>query len=60
MPEHYPSSTVEVTVWCKVCGRETPHRVDDRRRGPCLECLKKLETKAQEHKPAKPVQGRLF
>jgi hypothetical protein len=36
------------------------HRVDDRRRGPCLECLKKLEKKAQEHRPEPPKQGKLF
>lgn len=37
MPEHYTRNTVSVTVWCNVCQRTTEHRVDDGRRGPCLE-----------------------
>ena len=33
MPQHYTRATVEVSVWCQVCRKETMHRVDDRRRG---------------------------
>jgi len=45
MPEHYTRNTLECTVWCRPCGKLTQHRVDDGRRGPCLECIRKLEIK---------------
>jgi hypothetical protein len=53
MPEHYTKSTVQVSVWCNPCGKHTPHRVDDGRRGPCLTCLALLE--AERKKPPTPV-----
>jgi ribosomal protein L44E len=61
MPQHYTRDTIEVSVWCNVCRKETMHRVDDRRRGPCLQCLKKLEQEAA-NRPKPPVaqQGKLF
>ena len=37
MPEHYTRNTVEATCWCNKCGKMTQHRIDDGRRGPCLE-----------------------
>lgn len=43
MGEHYTRRTVSVTVWCKKCCKITPHRVDDCRRGPCLECVARLD-----------------
>lgn len=42
-PEHYTKNTLEVTAYCNPCGKMTQHRVDDGRRGPCLECIKKRE-----------------
>ena len=62
MPEHYPKDTVQVQVWCNVCHKETMHRVDAGRRGPCLACLRKRELEAEERKPVPPgpQQGRLF
>jgi len=58
MPEHYTRDTISCTVWCAKCGRMTEHRVDDRRRGPCMGCL------AKPIEPQKPVQedrqGSLF
>lgn len=64
MPEHYPLAMVEVRVWCKVCNKETMHRVDNRRRGPCLACIKKREDEhnaalAQPTRPA-PKQLEMF
>lgn len=41
MPEHFNKQTVEATVWCNPCGKPTPHRIDDGRRGPCLICMAK-------------------
>ena len=43
MPEHYTKNTIAVSVWCNPCGKFTIHRVDDGRRGPCLECIRKRE-----------------
>ena len=37
MPEHYPKSVTDCWEFCEQCGRNTTHRVDDGRRGPCLD-----------------------
>lgn len=60
-PEHYTKHTIQVTVWCKMCSKFTPHRVDAGRRGPCLVCTSRLEA-VPSKKPAQPepVQGKLF
>jgi hypothetical protein len=47
---HETRNTLEVTAWCNKCGRRTQHRVDDRRRGPCLEHESVGMTKAQERR----------
>ena len=39
MTEHYTRNTVQISAWCAKCRRETMHRVDSGRKGPCLECL---------------------
>jgi hypothetical protein len=62
-PQHYTKSTVSVSVWCNTCGKETMHRVDAGRRGPCLACMEKKRSKpehATAAAPAKAEQGRLF
>lgn len=41
MTQHYTRGTVSVAAWCGKCKKDTQQRVDDRRRGPCLECLEK-------------------
>lgn len=43
MSEHYTRSTVSVAAWCNKCWKHTQHRVGDCRKGPCLECVAKLE-----------------
>jgi hypothetical protein len=65
MPQHYTRATTEVSVYCNRCRKETMHRVDDRKRGPCLECLARLENLADERKrkpdpKPQPKQGGLF
>jgi hypothetical protein len=37
MAVHETRNTTEVSAWCNTCNRRTMHRVDDRRRGPCME-----------------------
>lgn len=44
--EHYTRNTVSVSAYCSKCGKNTQHRVDGVRRGPCLECIAKLEEKS--------------
>lgn len=41
--KHYTKRTVSAAAWCGKCQRETQHRVNDGRRGPCLECISRLE-----------------
>lgn len=59
MPEHYTKDTVQAAARCNPCGKQTMHRIDDGRLGPCLECMAKLE---EEHAKPKQVgkQGGLF
>jgi hypothetical protein len=47
MSEHFTRNTVSAEFWCGKCQKRTQHRIDDRRRGPCLECIARLE--AQHH-----------
>lgn len=35
--EHYTRNTLECTAWCGKCQRNTQHRVDGGRRGPCID-----------------------
>jgi len=37
MPEHFTKNTLECTAYCKRCQRDTQHRVDGGRRGPCID-----------------------
>lgn len=55
MPEHYTRNTLTATCWCNKCGRNTEHRIDDGRRGPCLE-----HSVPVKPKPAESKQKSLF
>jgi hypothetical protein len=48
MSEHYTKNTLEVTAYCRKCQRNTQHRVDGGRLGPCLEHDAPQFTKKQE------------
>jgi hypothetical protein len=56
MPEHFTRSTVSAAFYCKKCERETQHRIDDRRKGPCLECMARLE---RQHEAPKQLEMEL-
>lgn len=56
MPEHFTKAVVEATFWCNKCFKNTPHMVQDGRRGACLICLAKP---LPPPPPADP-QGSLF
>lgn len=58
MGHHYTRSTVSVSAYCKKCNKQTQHRVDDHRRGPCLDCIARLEKQfAVRPKPAEKQRG---
>jgi ribosomal protein L44E len=41
--QHFTRSTVSAAFYCPKCGKSTQHRIDDRRKGPCLECIAKFD-----------------
>jgi hypothetical protein len=43
MPEHFTRNTVSAEFYCAKCERRTQHRIDDTRKGPCLDCIAHLE-----------------
>lgn len=62
MAEHYPRNTVESREWCNKCNKATMHRIDGVRKGPCLECIARLDKEIEEKGPAQPAakQDKLF
>jgi hypothetical protein len=55
-PEHFTKATVAASFWCAKCAKPTFHRVDNGRRGPCHECMQKLEAERLKPKPPPPAQ----
>lgn len=43
MTEHFTRNTVSAAFWCGKCSRRTQHRIDDHRKGPCLECIARYD-----------------
>jgi len=61
MTQHYTRNTISAAAWCNRCEKQTQHRIDDRRVGPCLDCIAKLEAAAEKPKPrTEPTQGSLW
>lgn len=60
MPEHFTRNTVEASVWCGKCGRDTMHRIDGVKRGPCLDCIKLLELQHGIPRTKEPEQMTLM
>lgn len=63
MSHHFTRSTVSVEFYCAACKRRTQHRIDDRRKGPCLACIARLEAEHEKRKAAAyvaPEQEDLF
>jgi hypothetical protein len=57
--QHYTRNTVEASAWCRKCNKNTMHRIDGVKLGPCLACLHKPTEKKPEPKPL-PAQPGLF
>lgn len=51
MPHHFTKATVSASFYCNSCGKDTEHRIDDGRRGPCLN----PEHRKREEKPPAPA-----
>lgn len=64
MTQHFTRNTVSAAFWCGICCRQTQHRIDDRRKGPCLECIARRERQHEEQEQLKaapvPAQQELF
>jgi ribosomal protein L44E len=60
MTQHYTRNTVWIMAYCGKCAKSTPHRVDGVRKGPCLDCIQKLEAQHAEKKPEAAKQESLF
>lgn len=59
MTEHFTKNTVAASFYCSRCEMFTMHRIDGGRKGPCLNCIGKLEEKRPGTEPP-PQQGDLF
>ena len=55
---HSTKSTISAAFHCKKCKKETQHRIDDGRKGPCLECIARAdaEANAKADREAPPLQ----
>jgi len=61
MTQHFTRNTVSAAFYCGKCGKVTQHRIDGVRKGPCIECMEKLEKQhAEKKEPEKDAQGELF
>jgi NMD protein affecting ribosome stability and mRNA decay len=56
MSQHYTRSTISAAVFCTRCGKETQHRIDDRRVGPCMECMARTDELASKPKKNPPAR----
>jgi len=50
MTQHFTRTTVSADFHCSKCKRVTQHRIDDGRKGPCLECIARLDELYKRHK----------
>ena len=60
MPEHFTRNTVSASFWCSKCQKYTQHRIDDRRKGPCLECIERLNEQHDKSPKPEAKQESLF
>jgi hypothetical protein len=62
MTEHFTKNTLECTAWCAKCQRDTQHRVDGGRKGPCIDPKHPVPktTRAQEKRIRERDTPRLF
>jgi hypothetical protein len=59
MSQHFTRRTVSAAAYCNKCGKQTQHRIDDRRLGPCLECIARNDALVTKPKKTAAQQGAL-
>lgn len=52
MTQHFTKSTVSASFYCSKCEKFTQHRIDDGRKGPCLDCIRRLDAQHDAPKAA--------
>jgi hypothetical protein len=62
MTKHFTRNTVSAEFYCGKCGKMTQHRIDGVKKGPCLDCIERLEKEHDSRVPVteKEKQGDLF
>ena len=60
MTEHFTRLTVSAAFWCGKCQKQTQHRIDEGRKGPCLDCIARLDAQHDAPKAAPAAQKELF
>lgn len=66
MTQHFTRYDVSAAFFCRKCGKQTQHRIDHEptgagRKGPCLECIARLDQLHDVALKAEPEkQGSLF
>jgi ribosomal protein L44E len=61
MTQHFTRNTVSAEFYCGKCEKFTQHRISGGRKGPCLDCVARLEkAHAAKPKPEAEKQQELF
>ena len=63
MTQHFTRNTVSASHWCGKCQKQTQHRIDGVRLGPCLPCCEKLQAQHdidELQRKVEPEQKELF
>lgn len=63
MTQHFTRNTVSAAHWCGKCQKQTQHRIDKGRKGPCIACAERAEQEYFERLAEKrlaPKQKELF
>ena len=60
MTQHFTRLTVSAAFYCGKCGKQTQHRIDSGRKGPCLECIARYDNAPKVVKPEEEKQEELF
>lgn len=60
MTQHFTKLTVSAAFWCGKCEKQTQHRIDGGRKGPCLDCIARLDALHAAKPNSLPPQISLF
>jgi ribosomal protein L44E len=63
MTQHFTRNTVSAAAWCPKCKKQTQHRIDGVRKGPCLDCIARLTLQSAQNEIERrraARQGSLF